>query len=127
MTEQQARRLLPAIRALAEDIRAEELAELPPAWARAVQFYAAAREGASDEERLLALYNGFGALQGFDAARSAVEKTIGDAEAALRAVRGEGDCESAPSHLRCGEEQLAALTALLRKALLAPGKRDEQR
>lgn len=126
MTEQQARRMLPVIRALAEDVRAEELEDLPPVWAKAARFYEEARRGTSDEERLLALYNGLGVLRGFDAARSAVEKTVGDAEAALRAVRGEGDCEHAPSRLCCGEEQLAALAALLRKALFTPVGRGEQ-
>lgn len=126
MTERQAWRLLPAIRALAEDVRAEELEELPPAWAKAAQFYEEARRSASEEERFLALYNGLGVLRGYDAARSAVEKTVGDAETALRAVRGEGDCEHASSRLCCGEEQLAALAALLRKALLAPWCRGER-
>lgn len=120
MTEQQTRRLLPALRALAEDIRAEELAELPPAWAKAVLFYAASRGNVPEEERFLALYNGLGTLLGYAAAKAAVEQTVGSAEEALRAVHGEGDCEGgAALRFRCGGAQLDALAALLRKALLA--------
>lgn len=119
MTEQQTRRLLPALRALAEDIRAEELAELPPAWAKAVLFYAASRGTVPEEERFLALYNGLGTLLGYAAAKAAVEQTVGSAEEALRAVHGEGDCEGAALHFRCGGAQLDVLAALLRKALLA--------
>lgn len=119
MTEQQTRRLLPALRALAEDIRAEELAELPPAWAKAVLFYAASRGTVPEEERFLALYNGLGTLLGYAAAKAAVEQTVGSAEEALRAVHGEGDCEGTALRFRCGGAQLDALAALLRKALLA--------
>lgn len=119
MTEQQTRRLLPALRALAEDIRAEELAELPPAWAKAVLFYAASRGNVPEEERFLALYNGLGTLLGYAAAKAAVEQTVGSAEEALRAVHGEDDCEGAALRFRCGGAQLDALAALLRKALLA--------
>ena len=119
MTEQQTGRLVPALRALAEDIRAEELAELPPAWAKAVLFYAASRGNVPEEERFLALYNGLGTLLGYTAAKAAVEQTVGSAEEVLRTVHGEGDCEGAPPRFHCGGTQLDALAALLRKALLA--------
>lgn len=124
MTQQQEQRLLHALRALAEDARANEMAELPAAWARSTQFYAASRVCASDEERFLALYNGLGVLLGFDAAKSAVEQTLGGAEEALRAVRSEGDCDEGSESFRYSGEQLDALAAVLRRALFSARHRE---
>lgn len=108
--------LVADLRALTEELRADEL----PVWlcerAQSLHFYARSRAASVPEERFLALYNALGTLLGFPAAKAHVEQLLGRAEHALSAARG--DEEGSGVFPYCTDE-LDRLAASLRRQLLA--------
>lgn len=105
------------LRALTDDLHADEL----PAWlcarAQSLHFYALSRTAPSPEERFLALYNALGTLLGYPAAKEQVEQLLGGAAYALSAARGDEDGSGTFAYRA---DELDRLAAFLRGQLLTP-------
>lgn len=111
-------RTLAALRALTEELCADELSSCPEDAARALHFYALSRTAPTEEERFLALYNALGVRLGFAAAAAVIDELLGGADTALRAVRGEGDCDGPCPRFPYGARQLDLLASAVRRRLL---------
>ena len=119
MTERQINSILYSFRLLAADLTADQMPEWMEQEGKALQFYGACHRAKGADERLLAAYNAFGALLGYDGAVNEIASILGvhssRVSAALDAARG--DCDAKMSE-RLSAQQVDAVCAALRAALL---------
>lgn len=122
MTRERQDAILNDLKALTAQLQQEDL----PAWVldrgRALQFHGKACQHTDPQQRLMAIYNGYGMLVGFDRAAQRMDRDLGGTDGrlqqALAKCRQEGDSASGGAGLPLSGEELEKLLVCLRRHIL---------